>query len=121
MTNNKYFLEERTEKFGISLIMFVNNIKPSFCNKNILNQILRSGTSIGANYREANGAESKKDFTHKIALSKKEAKETEYWLKMLFTSNPETKEIGIPIYNELMELIKIFAKTHSTLKKQNKN
>ena len=59
--NNQYYLEDRTEKFGIMVIKFAKSIKLTFYNNNILKQLLRSSTSIGANYREANGAESKKD------------------------------------------------------------
>ena len=53
---------------------------------------MRSGTSIGANYMEADGAESKKDFRHKIAICKKEAKETMHWLRMIAKANPDKKE-----------------------------
>ncbi len=112
--NKQYFLEKRTEQFGIMIIKFVKSTKLTFYNKNILSQLLRSGTSIGANYREANGAESTKDFIHKIAIAKKEAKETEFWLKMLFEAIPETIESEKILLKEVDELIRIFAKIYST-------
>ena len=96
------------------IIKFVKSTKLTFYNKNILSQLLRSGTSIGANYREANGAESTKDFIHKIAIAKKEAKETEFWLKMLFEAIPETIESEKILLKEVDELIRIFAKIYST-------
>jgi len=120
MTSKQYFLEGRTEKFGKSVIKYAKSIKITFYNNNILSQLLKSATSVGANYREANGAESKKDFVHKIAICKKELKETEYWLKMLFESSSNYKELGEPIYKETVELIKLFAKIYSSSIK-NKN
>jgi len=77
-SKSKYDLEERTAMFGENLIHFLKTIKETSLNKSLLAQVMRSGTSIGANYYEANGAESKKDFQHKIGICKKEAKETCY-------------------------------------------
>ncbi|MBU1017883.1 four helix bundle protein [Patescibacteria group bacterium] len=112
----KYDLEDRTEHFAISLIHFIKNIKTTIYNENIIRQLLKSSTSIGANYREANGAEPKRDFKHKIAICKKEAKETQYWLRLLFGTNPDTKEAGGVILKEAHELILIFAKIYSSSK-----
>lgn len=118
---NQYPLEERTVNFGIMIIRFAKSIKLTFYNNNILSQLLKSGTSVGANYQEANGAESKKDFIHKIAICKKELKETEYWLKMLFEASPESSEPETAVINETRELILIFAKIYSTSKLRTKN
>lgn len=76
--SSKYDLEMRTALFGEQLILFLKTLKETTLNKLILLQVIRSGTSIGANYCEADGAESKKDFQHKIGICKKEAKETKY-------------------------------------------
>ncbi len=115
--NNKaYPLEKRTEIFGVMVIKFVKSIKLTFYNNNILSQLLKSSTSIGANYHEANGAESTKDFIHKIAIAKKEAKETVFWLKMLFEANPEIIQSSKNIIQEANELILIFAKIYSSSK-----
>ena len=74
--SNNYDLEERTAKFGEDIIEFCKDIEHNVITKPIINQIIRSGTSIGANYMEANEASSKKDFRNKITICKKEIKET---------------------------------------------
>ena len=71
-----YDLEERTALFGESVIDFVKTLPQDRVNNELISQIIRSSTSIGANYMEADGAESRKDFRHKIAICKKESKET---------------------------------------------
>lgn len=82
--NNKIFdLEERTTVFSESVILLCKSVKQSNVTVPLVNQLIRSATSIGANYREANGASSKKDFKNKIYLCKKESKETQYWLQLL--------------------------------------
>jgi four helix bundle protein len=72
-------------------------------------QVLRSGTSMGANYREANETETKKDFNYKIRICRKEAKETIYWLNLIIEANPEFANRIIPLRGEAEELLKIFA------------
>ena len=89
---SKYNLAERTSKYGADIIIFTKNIKETNINRPIISQLIRSATSMGANYMEADCAESKKDFIHKIGICKKEAKETTHWLYMLATANPELKE-----------------------------
>ena len=73
-----YDLEERTAKFGENAIVFARGLSKNNINNSLINQFVRSATSIGANYMEADGAESGKDFKHKIAICKKEAKETRH-------------------------------------------
>ena len=70
MTNNKYNLEERTAKFSESIIIFLKTIKKDVINTPLISQLIRSATSIGANYCEANGACSRKDFKNKISICK---------------------------------------------------
>jgi len=70
---------------------------------------VRSATSIGANYAESDGAESKKDFRHKIALCKKEAKETKHWFRMIAKANPEKKNDCRELWKEAQELTLIFS------------
>ena len=72
--------------------MFMKTLKRDDINRPLINQIVRSGTSIGANYMEADAAESKKDFKHKISLVKKETKETKHWLRMIAKANPHRKD-----------------------------
>ncbi|MBU0728099.1 four helix bundle protein, partial [Patescibacteria group bacterium] len=77
-------------------------------------QVIDSGTSIGANYREANAAESPKDFRHKINLSFKEAKETKYWLEILIDSNSDYSSELMILFKESDELMRIFGKSVTT-------
>jgi four helix bundle protein len=75
-------LEARTKRFALSIIQLVGKLPRSKTSDVTGYQVLKSGTSIGANYREANRAESHDDFIHKLALCEKEAAETEYWLEL---------------------------------------
>jgi len=103
-------LEDRTAKFGEDIIQFLKAIKRDDFNKPIVSQLIRSATSIGANYCEADGAESKKDFQHKIGICKKESKETKHWLRMLFVTNPECQDAERILWKEAQELTLIFSK-----------
>ncbi|MBI3442553.1 MAG: four helix bundle protein [Candidatus Sungbacteria bacterium] len=105
----KYDLAERTARFGEAIIEFVQRLSDSPINRPLINQIVRSGTSIGANYMEADGAESKKDFQHKIGISKKEAKETLHWLRMIAKANPECAQRCRELWQEAHELVLIFS------------
>ncbi len=79
---DKLELEKRTKTFAIQVIHYIASL-PKCKESDVLgHQLLRSATSIGANYREANHAESRADFIHKIALVEKEAAETQYWLEL---------------------------------------
>lgn len=84
-------LEQRTAKFSEEVIKLCRRVKSDNVSGPIINQLVRSGTSIGANYMEANNASSRKDFTNKIFICKKEAEETKYWLKMLLSCYPTEK------------------------------
>ncbi len=105
----KYDLGERTAKFGEEVIAFSKQIVDSIITKPLVNQFIRSGTSVGANYMEADGAESKNDFKHKIAICKKEAKETMYWLRMIAKASPDKKEKCRQLWQEAHELALIFS------------
>lgn len=105
----KYDLEERTAKFGEDVIGFLKTIPVNTINKSLLQQLVRSSTSIGANYMEANHASSKKDFRNKIKISLKEANETKHWLRMLATSEPEKADACRKLWSEVHELVMIFA------------
>ena len=104
-----YNLEERTAKFGEDIIEFAGTLQKSFINNPLINQVVRSGTSIGANYMEADGAESKKDFKHKIAICKKESNETLHWLRMIAKANLDKKEECRKLWKEAHELALIFS------------
>jgi four helix bundle protein len=111
MTNKgtKYDLSERTSTFGKNVIVFARKFKIDTINRSLLIQIIRSATSIGANYMEADCAESKKDFRHKIGICKKESKETGYWLHMLSISNPEKTAECRTLWKESHEFTLIFS------------
>jgi four helix bundle protein len=85
---NKAELEQRTKEFSLNLIRFLQSLPKNYLSEAMGRQLLKSGTSIGANYREANRAESKADFIHKLATAEKEASETVYWLEF---RNPKFK------------------------------
>lgn len=104
-----YDLEERTGKFGEDMIAFAKSLPDTPVNRPLINQTVRSGTSIGANYMEADAASSRKDFNHKIALCKKEAKETMHWLRMIAKANPDKKEQCRKLWREAHELTMIFS------------
>jgi len=106
----KYDLEERCQKFGEQIIKFCNLIKKDPVVLPLVSQLIRSSTSIGANYMEANQASSKKDFVNKIRISQKEANETKHWLRMLAMAIPEKKEECRKSWKEAHELTLIFAK-----------
>jgi len=112
----KYDLEKRTSKFGEDIILFCRKIKQDTITRPLISQLIRSATSIGANYCEANGACSKKDFKNKIYICKKESQETKYWLHMLSIACPESKEDTRKLWKETQELTLIFGKIVSTLK-----
>ncbi len=108
-SKKKYDLEERTAKFGEDIIEFVKTLPYNLINRSLISQIVRSGTSIGANYMEADGAESKKDFRHKISICKKESKETKHWLRMIAKANLDRKEECRNFWREVHEFTLIFS------------
>ena len=115
--NNNYNLEDRTAKFGESVIDFCKTIKQDAISKPLISQLIRSATSIGANYMEANAAASKQDFKNKICICKKESQETKHWLRMITKANPEKTEETRKLWKECQELTLIFGKIVSSLRK----
>ena len=105
-----YDLEERTAKFAEEIINFLRTIQETAINRRIISQLVGSAGSFGANYCEANEAESKRDFIHKIGICKKEIKETQHWLRLLTSSNPELQDEMRIFWQEAHELLLIFAK-----------
>ena len=108
--SNKYTLEERTTVFSEKVIKLCKNCPKDITTIPIINQLIRSGTSIGANYCEANGASSKKDFKSKIFICKKESKETKYWLRLLANSEESVKDQCRELWQEAQEFTMIFSK-----------
>ena len=114
-----YDLEERAAKFGEDIIKFVKTLPYNDFNKPLVSQIIRSATSIGANYMEANQASSKKDFKNKIRISQKEANETKHWLRMLNAAASEKQDELRRLWKECQELTLIFQKITTTLRDRN--
>ena len=102
-------MSERTACFGEDIITFAQGLADSSVVRPLISQIVRSGTSIGANYMEADGAESKKDFRHKIGICRKEAKETMHWLRMIAKAVPSKEEVCRKLWKEAHELALIFS------------
>jgi four helix bundle protein len=90
-------------------LIFCKELKVHYLNENIIKQLLKCATSVGANYQETNGCESKKDFKNKINICKKEFKETMYRLRLLAKLFPERKEKIKSLWKEAHQLVLIFA------------
>jgi four helix bundle protein len=104
-----YDLEDRTKQFSYKIIALCKKLPFNAVNKRLIDQLIRSGTSIGANYREANEADTKKDFRNKIRIARKEARETIYWLELISNGNANfSNDIRI-LLEESRQLIKILA------------
>lgn len=107
---DKYNLEERLARFAEEIIDLMKRLPQNAINSRMISQIVGSAGSAGANYSEANEAESKRDFTHKVSIVKKELKETKNWLRLLARANPEVKEEFRRLWRENHELLLIFSK-----------
>ena len=116
---SRYDLEERTVKFAENVIDIVRFVKIDAVNKKIIEQLIGSSGSVGANYCEATEAESKKDFAHKMGICKKELKETKHWLRLLARSNPDLNEGIKKMWKEAHELLLISAKSIRTSRGDN--
>ena len=106
---NKYDLQTRLLNFSKHILITIKSIPVSLHNKNILSQVIRSGTSIGANYTEANDALGKKDFLHRLRIARKEAKETIYWLELLITVEPDHKDSIQKLVDEAVQVRNILS------------
>ena len=104
----KFDLEERTARFGEAIIRFAKKIPRNPANNRLIDQLVGAGTSIGANYCEADDAVSKKDFRNHIGTCRKESKETKYWLRMVATAEENLKEEARTHWQEAKELHLIF-------------
>ena len=113
---DKLVLEKRTKAFAISVIRYVATVPTTYVEIVLGRQLLKSATSIGANYREANRAESRKDFTHKIGIVEKEAAETQYWLELCDEAMIGNIQVRRSLYRECPELLAIFTRIGRTLK-----
>jgi four helix bundle protein len=105
-------LEERTAAFGEALIDFAKQVPLTPITNRLVDQLIGAGTSVGANYCEADDAVSKKDFRHKISICKKEAREAKFFVRMIVRAVPTLRESAKPLWQEAKELHLIFAKIY---------
>ena len=112
----QYDLEERTAKFAEDIVDLCKRVPKDSVTTPIISQLVRSGTSVGANYCEANGASSRKDFMNKIFICKKESKETKFWLRILAKACDKFKVECEKLWKEVQELTLIFSKIASKSK-----
>ena len=113
---------ERLLSFGIRIVKFCRILSKNFDNKVIADQLIRAGTSVGANMQEADSASSRKDFINKVTIAKKEAQETNYWLKVIngaeLVNNEKNIEELKSLLQESEELIKIIGSILAKTKQQ---
>ena len=105
-----YDLEERTAVFGEAIIVFAKKVPVNPVTRRLIEQLVGAGTSVGANYCEADDAVSKRDFRHKISICKREARESKFFLRMIGKAVPELRDAARPLWQEAKELHLIFAK-----------
>lgn len=108
----KFDLEERTARFGENIIKFCKKIPRSLITDPLITQLIKSATSVGANYCEADDAESKQDFRHKINICKKESREAKHFLRMIVVAVPNFTEEARILWKEAKELNLIFNKIY---------
>ena len=104
-----YDLEERTFLFAEHCRLYVQKLPKTISNIKDGKQVIRSSGSVGANYIEANEKLGDKDFSYRLKIARKEAKETKYWLRLLHELNPEFKEVSETLLFEVEELRKILS------------
>jgi four helix bundle protein len=105
-----YDLEDRTSRFGEAIIDFAKCVPVNPVTRSLIDQLVRSGTSVGANYVEADDAGSGNDFRYKIGICKRESRETKYWLRMIARAVPALKGDARALWREARDLHLIFAK-----------
>ncbi len=108
-TNRYRELENRTTEFAKRIIRLCKELPKDRINNPLVNQIVRSAGSVGANYREANEALGKKDFAHRLRIARKEAKETQHWLELIEEANPELSERMNSLFKETQEIRSILS------------
>lgn len=107
-----YDLGERTSSYGENVIRFARAVKLDVINAPLIRQLVRSATSLGANYAEADEAGSRKEFRYRISLCCCETRECKHWLRMLSVASPESKDHARELWKEANEINLIFATIH---------
>ena len=107
-------IAERLIGFAVLVIKVVNSLPDTPTGRHLAGQLLRAGTSPGANYEEARGAESRRDFLHKLGITLKELQETRYWLKVIDRSELIPGQLVGPAVQEADELVRIIGSSQRT-------
>ena len=115
--NRQYDLAERTAVFGEAVIEFAKRVPRNVITRPLITQLVKAGTSVGANYGEADEAESKRDFRHKNTIVRKESRESKFWLRMIVKAEPSMAEEARPLWQEAKELHLIFCRIVRTCDK----
>lgn len=115
-TTNKYDIHDRIYRFVVRIVNLTKQVKPTPQNYPIINQLVRSVTSMGANDREADGSLTKKDFIHNYVIVRKEGKETVYWLEVLRDTNLDLASRMEEVIKEGKEIVAVVS---SIIKKTN--
>jgi four helix bundle protein len=105
----KFDLHERSARFGEDVIGFCKQVPWTVVTEVLIRQAVRAGTSVGANYCEADDAVSRKEFRQKIGTCKKEAKESKHWMRMLAKAEPTFAPTARVLWKEADELTRIYA------------
>ncbi|BBP03996.1 four helix bundle protein [Sulfuriferula plumbiphila] len=109
-------LDERLLVYGATIIKLVESLPSTIAGRRIGDQLLRSGTSVGTNFEEAQGAESKNDFAHKLQIALKELRESNYWLRLLAKTEMLPQETLVVVIGESAQLKAILSKSVATVK-----
>lgn len=113
-----YNLEQRTAVFAEAVVRMVMRLPKNSINNRLIDQLVGAATGVGSNYREANGAESLKDFRHKLAIARKEARESKHFFHMIAIANPTIVEECRTLWREADEITRIFSKSIQTCDKK---
>ena len=108
----KFDLAERTSLFGEGVIRFAKSIRRPEITRPLILQLIRSSTSVGANYAEADDAGSRKEFFHRVSICQRESRESMHWLRMMVAAEPDCRETAKLLWTEARELNRIFAAIH---------
>ena len=112
-------LKQKSFDFGVRIINLYKLLKKEHGEHVISKQILKAGTAIGALVREAEFAESRKDFTHKLYIGLKEANEAVYWPELLFAADFIGKELFESMHSDALAILKMLVASIKTLKSRN--
>jgi len=114
----EFDLEERTALFGEAVIRFAKTIPLNKVTESLISQLVRAGTSVGANYIEADDADSRKDFRYRIGVARREARETMHWLRMVVAGEEQLKTEARILWQEAKELNLIFGKIRRSVERK---